>query len=74
MGREIDCILEKSGRRCAIEIKSGQTLGSDFFTGLSFWKTLCPVDPTYLIYGGDQSQTRTHHRVLSWQGMDKLKV
>ena len=73
-GREIDCILEKSGKRSALEIKSGQTLGSDFFTGLSFWKTLCPEDPTYLIYGGDQSQERREHPVLSWQHLDKLKV
>jgi len=51
-----------------VEIKSGQTLNRDFFTGLERWTRLagelaqCPT----LIYGGQGEQERQAVRVLGW--------
>ena len=40
-----------------IEIKSGQTVASDFFKDLDFWRNLPgqPDSPAGLVYGGDAS-------------------
>ena len=39
-GHEVDVILEESAGLVAIEIKSAQTVASDFFKGLRFWRQL----------------------------------
>ena len=52
-----------------IEIKSGQTLNRDFFTGLERWLALAEdsVQLPTLIYGGTHRQERKGIRVLGWQ-------
>lgn len=73
-GHEIDCVLDEGTRLIPIEIKSGLTINSDFFKGLSFWYTLTGDEQTkgYLIYGGDQEQKRTIATILGWQHTDSI--
>lgn len=52
-GNEVDVIAEAGPRLLPIEIKSGQTLNRDFFTGLQRWQALAgdlAVSPS-LVYG-----------------------
>ena len=73
-GHEVDCILEQGGKVIPIEIKSGETLGSDFFSHLTYWRTLANVEPeyAYLIYGGDENQMRREGNVLSWSSTTEI--
>jgi uncharacterized protein len=68
-GNEVDLLIESGGGLIPIEIKSGQTLNRDFFTGLERWNALAGSlarNPT-LIYGGDEVQQRRGIRVLGWR-------
>lgn len=68
-GHEIDLLIDLADVLVPVEIKSGQTLGSDFFAGLNYWRTLpgqadCPAA---LVSGGDASYQRSEINVLSWR-------
>ncbi len=70
-GNEIDVLLEYGERLRPVEIKSGQTINRDYFSGLRKWIKLAAgakaaVDTPYLIYGGDESQTRSGIEVKPW--------
>lgn len=69
-GYEIDCILDEGLRLVPIEIKSGQTIQSNFFKNLNHWKEI--VDDksnAYLVYGGRENQTRTAAQVFGWDSV-----
>lgn len=71
-GNEIDLIIESADGLIPIEIKSGQTLNRDFFTGLKRWRSLAgdlAKTPT-LIYGGTSAQSRDGMIVRGWNAMD----
>lgn len=73
-GHEIDCIIEQGKDLIPVEIKAGSTIGSDCFSGLTFWADLTgqssPIG--YVIYGGTHKQVRSQGTVLSWQNIDAL--
>ncbi len=67
-GNEVDVIVEAGPRLMPIEIKSGQTLNRDFFSGLQRWTALAgdtAIKPT-LVYGGDSAMLHQGVRVLPW--------
>jgi predicted AAA+ superfamily ATPase len=68
-GNELDAVIEIFGKNIIIEIKSGKTINHDFFKGFKYWDSLQIDIPTekYLVYGGDQNQTRQLATVLSWK-------
>jgi len=68
-GNEVDLLVETGGCVMPIEIKSGQTLNRDFFTGLERWTALAgdmACNPT-LIHGGEGELERNGVRVLGWE-------
>ncbi|MDP2752017.1 MAG: ATP-binding protein [Rhodocyclaceae bacterium] len=70
-GHEVDVIADVGGKLMPIEIKSGQTINRDFFTGIERWMALAgeqAVAPT-LIYGGTESYERQGIRVRGWNGI-----
>lgn len=74
-GHEIDAVLENGQILHAIEAKSGQTIPSDAFKGLEFWRSkLSPKNTSrsWLIYGGDRIQTRENVTVLPWSNLSSL--
>lgn len=75
-GNEIDCLIEKGLQLIPIEIKSGKTIATDFFDGLSYWNDLSGVDPkdSFIVYGGDQNQKRSKANVLGWKDCDQIPV
>jgi uncharacterized protein len=71
-GLEVDVIAERDGTLQPIEIKSGATVTTDFFKGITAWCSisgLCEGDmrplPT-LFYGGTAPQLRSTASVLPW--------
>lgn len=71
---EVDCIIEQGTELFPIEIKSAETIASDFFSGLTKWNDLAQADPSksYLIYGGSHVQERSLGNVAGWQSAGNL--
>jgi len=74
-GHEIDALIETGPNTFhAIEIKSGETIASDFFTGLDYWRaklTRQSLTP-WLIHGGTARQDREKATVLPWSDLSPL--
>ena len=73
-GNEIDVIADYGGRLMPIEIKSGQTLNRDFFSGLERWMALAgdqAFAPT-LVYGGTETAERRGVRVYGWKAVGEV--
>lgn len=67
-GHEVDVVIEDGTQPTPIEIKSGQTVTSDYFTGLAYWRRL-PGNATSrgtVIFGGDESYVRSGVLVQPW--------
>ena len=73
-GHEIDLLLEEGENFKAIEIKSGETINSDFFKGLTYFGNLSKLsnENRFLIYGGLKNYRRTAAKVLSWKNFGKM--
>ena len=54
-----------------IEIKSGQTVASDFFAGINYWQKLLgdPTAAAAMVYGGERSYRRSGVTVCSWTAL-----
>lgn len=64
----MDVIADLGPKLMPIEIKSGQTLNRDFFTGLERWQALAgdlAASPA-LIYGGTETRTHRGVNVYAW--------
>ena len=67
-GHEVDIIIDDAGKSFPIEIKSGKTIGSDFFKNLNYWRNLSGVKKSLLIYAGLQNQKRSDNsEVINWR-------
>jgi uncharacterized protein len=73
-GNEVDVIIDQGLKLIPIEIKSGQTINSDYFSGLRKWRSWAgaEADKPYLIYGGNESQERSEARVVAWREMEGI--
>lgn len=73
-GHEVDCIIEQKNQRIPIEIKSGQTISSDYFDALSYWNTLAkaPISSGYIVYSGEEKQEREKGTVISWKKISSI--
>ena len=74
-GHEIDALIETGPNTFhAVEIKSGETIASDFFSGLDYWRaklTQQTITP-WLIHGGTTLQHREKATVLPWNDLSPL--
>lgn len=68
-GNEVDVIVDLGLQLVPIEIKSGQTISADYFSGLRKWLSWAGTDAgrAYLVYGGDESQQRNEGQVVPWR-------
>jgi predicted AAA+ superfamily ATPase len=66
---EVDCIVDRGDALFPVEIKSGETIASSYFSSLAEWSKLSNTDPanSTVIYGGTKSQTRDRGTVLGWK-------
>jgi predicted AAA+ superfamily ATPase len=67
-GHEVDVVIEQGEKLTALEVKSGQTVATDFFSGLRTWRALTgdPDAPAALVYGGERSFRREGITVYPW--------
>lgn len=70
-GHEIDLLLEEGQDLYAVEIKSGETINSDFFRGLKYFQEVSGInaDRSFLVHGGSANQNRKYGRVLGWRNI-----
>ena len=75
-GHEVDCILEHGNRLVPVEIKSSETISSDFFSSLMKWNQLAGNKPSngYVVYGGQEKQVRSQGIVLNWRELNSLPI
>ncbi len=68
-GNEVDVIADLGLHLVPIEIKSGQTICADYFSGLRKWLSWAGTEAgrAYLVYGGGESQQRNEGQVVSWR-------
>ncbi|MFH0729457.1 MAG: ATP-binding protein [Pseudomonadota bacterium] len=68
-GLEVDLLLENGEELWPIEIKSGQTIASDFFSSLKKWTILSGREgkPAWLVYGGDREMQHDHVTIVPWR-------
>jgi predicted AAA+ superfamily ATPase len=61
-------IVDNGNELMPVEIKAGQTIASDFFKGIRFWKKLVKDDRlrAALVYGGERSYIRSDTYIYSW--------
>lgn len=74
-GHEVDALVETGpGTLQAVEVKSGETIVSEFFAGLDYWRARLPgVSLTpWLIHGGASRQKREKATVLPWFDLSEL--
>jgi uncharacterized protein len=74
VGNEIDVLVESPQGLAAIELKSGQTINNDFFKGLGKFSSVADkaLTSAWLIYGGNQSQSRDLAEVVAWNDLSSL--
>lgn len=74
-GHEIDVFIETAPDTFqAVEIKSGETIASDFFIGLDYWRTKLTRQTLipWLVHGGTAQQQREKGTVLPWNDLSPL--
>lgn len=73
-GREADLVYETPKGLQSVEIKSGQTVTSDYIAATH--RAALPASssalPPLLIYGGTESYERSGIRVVSWTGLQEI--
>jgi len=67
-GHEVDILIDQGNSLIPLEVKSGQTVASDFFDNLRYWLHLSGKQsaPAALVYGGEQSSKRSGSVVYPW--------
>ncbi|REG81509.1 ATP-binding protein [Algoriphagus antarcticus] len=59
VGHELDGLIDSGNKLHPIEIKSGQTITSDYFKGLSYWEEISKESGGTIFYGGNTPQKRS---------------
>ena len=67
-GHEVDILIDLGNRLTPVEAKSAQTVASDFFDHLNYWRRISGDEtaPAALVYGGDRSFKRSGVVVYPW--------
>lgn len=73
-GHEVDVVIEQGPTLVPVEVKSGQTVVPDFFESLKSWTKIAGEagGRPWLVYGGDQRQSRSSAEVLPWREIEEL--
>lgn len=73
-GREVDLLVDLGTQVTAVEIKSGATINRDFFRNLDYYQGLAQdhLRQSFLIYAGEQQQSRSAGVVLPWRQITTL--
>jgi hypothetical protein len=65
-GNEVDLVIASGGKLTAIEAKSGETIGTDFFKGLEYFSAVTnDVNMKILVYNGKEYQSRKNKIIIT---------
>jgi predicted AAA+ superfamily ATPase len=71
--KEVDLIIELDGKIIPIEIKASETMNSNFFDTVTWFNEQIDSNQTpFVIYGGNQTQTRTKGTAIPWTHLEKI--
>ena len=75
-GNEVDLIVDQGASLIPVEIKSGQTITADYFTGLRKWCGWAAAEAgqRFLVYGGEELQQRQEATVVPWRAVARVGV
>ncbi len=73
---EVDLLIENGQKLQAFEIKSSETMNSDFFKGLKTFRKISGLtaDDTSVIYGGDLCLSTTDGKYISWRNIPNIII
>ncbi|HEX3531197.1 MAG TPA: ATP-binding protein [Thermoanaerobaculia bacterium] len=73
-GNEVDVVIERGPLLEPVEVKSGQTVTSGFFTGLETWRGIAgeAAGQPWLVYGGDRRLRRSGVEVVPWREIGEV--
>lgn len=77
-GLEIDVLVDRGDRLCAIEVKSASTVAADFFKCFEPFSErvsnsgLPTLIENVVVYGGEASQLRSTARVVAWKDVGEI--
>lgn len=59
-GNEVDVLIDNAGKLTAVDLKAGETVSGDFFSGLNYFSSLNSTSVRkLLVYGGKETQERS---------------
>ncbi len=74
-GNEVDILLDYGPSLDLVEVKSAQTISSDFFRGIEHYRRIYrEVRNCLLIYGGDKSRVHGGVTVVPWKDLPELDI
>lgn len=73
-GHEIDLMIDLGTRFKIIEMKAGMTIMPEMFKNMEWFETNSNLSTLskYLVYGGDQAQTRKSGELIPWDKIGEL--
>lgn len=73
-GKEVDCIMTAADKVIPIEIKASMTISQSYFTSLEYLYDVLAMEEKngYVVYAGEDKQSRTLGMVISWKMVDKI--
>lgn len=74
VGHEVDCLIDSTQGVQAIEIKSSQTIQSDFTKGINHWLKLNPNAKGSVVYGGAETRQAGGISYVPWTKLDKFAL
>lgn len=73
-GVEVDVIVDHGQTLLPVEIKSGETIGSDWFRNLAAWRSWAgkAAEPAILVYGGKRREPHRDAEVMPWSRLPAI--
>lgn len=74
--KEVDIICKQANKITAIEIKSAETINSEFFNSLNYLKKLFPkrVKDRVLVYSGSESYEMNKTKIINLESLNSLSL
>jgi len=74
-GNEVDFLLDYGTSLDLLEVKAGQTVSRNFFSGTDYYRRLYKETRNcLLVYGGDESRVQEGVKLIPWKDLPDLSV
>jgi len=74
-GNEVDFLLDYGPSLDLVEVKAGQTVSRNFFSGINYYRRLYKETRNcLLVYGGDEARVQNGVNLISWKDLPDLSI